>query len=327
MEKIGILGGGVWGCALAKLLSKNNVNIFVRDEKLAFSINEKKITPKLKYLTFNNNVKSTLNINDLSNVDYLFIALPTQNIRDVLKNYSLKNDNKKIIIASKGIEIDTKLFLSEVVKEVLGVNNISILSGPCFSHEVAQNLPTAVTLATKKKETFEEINKIFDNKNFRLYFSDDLIGCQLGGAIKNIYAIAAGISNGLNLGENAKSALISRSFAEISRLGVKLNANSKTLFGLSGLGDLILTCNSLKSRNTHFGHLIASQNKISIEEHLKSLDTTEGYFTVKAVNKIAEEKDIDMPIMKAVYNILYNQADIKNELSLLLHRSSKTEIN
>ena len=327
MKKIGILGGGVWGCALAKLLSKHSVNIFVRDENLANSINKKKIAPKLKYVTFNENVRSTLNIEDISEVDYIFIALPSQNIRNVLKNYSHFSNKQQLIIASKGIEIDTKFFLSQVIEKLLTTSNISILSGPCFSQEVVQNLPTAVTLASKNKDNFDKINDIFDNKNFRLYYSDDLIGCQLGGAVKNIYAIASGISNGLSLGENAKSALIARSFAEITRLGLALKANANTLFGLSGLGDLILTCSSLKSRNTHFGHLIASQQQISIEDHLKSQDTTEGYFTVKAVNKIAEEKNIDMPIMKAVYNILYKHSDIKDEINKLLERSSKSELN
>ncbi len=327
MEKIGILGGGVWGCALAKLLSLNQVNIFVRDQKLANSINEKKIIPKLKYTTFNDNVLCSSNIEDLSDVDYLFIALPTQNVREVLSHYQSNNKDLQIIIASKGIEIETKLFLSQVVEEIFKTNNISILSGPCFSQEVVQNLPTAVTLASKNIENFDKINNIINNKNFRLYFSEDLIGCQLGGAIKNIYAIAAGICNGLSLGENAKSALITRSFAEIARLGTVLNANPNTLFGLSGLGDLILTCNSLKSRNTHFGHLIASQQQISIEDHLKSQDTTEGYFTVKALANIAEEKNIDMPIMKAVYNILYNHSDIKDEINQLLERTSKAELS
>ena len=327
MKQIGILGGGVWGCALAKLLSKNQVKIFVRDEKVLNLINNQKIIPKLKYVTFNDNVKATLNIQDLGMVDFLFIALPSQNIREVLSKYSIENKNLQIIIASKGIEIESKLFLSEVVQNILNTNNINILSGPCFSQEVVQNLPTAVTLACKDQDIFNKINQIFDNKYFRLYFSDDLIGCQLGGAVKNIYAIAAGMSNGLNLGENAKSSLITRSFAEISRLGVALKVNSKTIFGLSGLGDLILTCNSLKSRNTHFGHLIASQPKINIEDHLNSLETTEGFFTVKAVMKLAEEKKIDMPIMKAVYNILYMHNDINDEIKQLLERTSKSELN
>ena len=166
---------------------------------------------------------------------------------------------------------------------------------------------------------------MFGNKNFRLYFSDDLIGCQLGGAVKNIYAIAAGITMGLNLGENARSALISRSFVEISRIGKFFKVKSDTIFGLSGLGDLILTCNSLKSRNTIFGSLIASQQQISIEEHLKAQETVEGYFTVKAVKKIAEEKNISMPIMEAIYNILHNHNSIEDEINKLLNRPTSDE--
>ena len=325
MKKISILGGGVWGSALAKLLSNSSVCIFSRDEKIVQSINEHKFNPKLKYAVFNENVTATSNLTDLQEADYLVIALPSQNIREVLKKYSMKNKSQQIIIASKGIEIETKLFLKDVVGEFINTENISILSGPCFSHEVAQNLPTAVTLASPNRKIFNDINLLFVNKNFRLYFSDDLIGCQLGGAVKNIYAIASGITNGLNLGENSKSALISRSFAEIVRLGSVLKINSNTLFGLSGLGDLILTCNSLKSRNTHFGYLIASQQKISIEDHLRSQATPEGYFTVKAVKKIAEEKKVDMPIMEAIYNILHNHNSIEDEINKLLNRPTSDE--
>ena len=283
MKKIGILGGGVWGSTLAKLLSNNEVMIYARDEKIISSINEYKINPKLKYVIFNDNVKATSDISKLKNYDYVFITLPTQSVREVISLYGKCENHQKIIIGSKGIEIDTQLLLYDVISSMTSSKNISVLSGPCFSNEVAQNLPTAVTLATKNKNTFDDINLLFNNNNFRLYHSNDVIGCQLGGAIKNIYAIASGITMGLQLGENAKSSLISRCFAEIIRFGEALGANSNTLFGLSGLGDLILTCNSLKSRNTNFGHLISSQQKVSIEEHLKSQETTEGYFTVKAV--------------------------------------------
>jgi len=327
MKKIGILGGGVWGSALAKMLSTFKVCIYARDERIVSSINNYKLNPNLKYATFNKNVSSSLNIKDLEDSDYLFIALPAQNIREVLLRYEMINKDQQIIIASKGIEIESNLFLSDLVKNLLDTNNINIISGPCFSDEVAQNLPTAVTLACSSREIFDEINSLFTSKNFRLYFSDDIIGCQLGGAIKNIYAIAAGISIGLNLGENAKSALIARSFVEISRLGKAFKANEKTLFGLSCLGDLILTCNSIKSRNTKFGNLIASQQKTSIKDHLKSLSTTEGYYTVKAVKLIAIEKKIDMPIMDAIYNILYNKCSISNEIEKLLNRPSADEID
>ena len=327
MKTVGIIGGGVWGSALAKLLSNHHVLIFSRDIKVVDSINKQKLNPRLKSTAFNDNVKATLDITELASSDYLLIALPVQKIRETLKEFPIKNKNQQIIIGSKGIEIDTKLFIKDVVSELFNSKNISIISGPCFSHEVAQNLPTAVTLASNSRDIFEDINDLFKNKNFRLYFSDDFIGCQLGGALKNIYAIAVGITNALNLGDNAKSALITRSFVEMSRLGNVLGANQKTLFGLSGLGDLILTCNSLKSRNTYFGYIIGSQQKISIEDHLKSQQTTEGYYTVKAVYEIANEKKIDMPIMNSIYNILYNGFNIDNEVNNLLDRSVKKEID
>jgi len=325
MKKIGILGGGVWGSALAKILNKNNVVLYARDQKIVKSINNFKINPNLKYATFNDNVTATTNLSDLKDCEYLIIALPTKEIREVIKSLGKISTNQHIIIGSKGIDIKSKMFPYDIVKTILNTDNISILSGPCFSIEVAQNLPTAVTLATNNINMFNEINLLFSNKNFRLYFSDDITGCQLGGALKNIYAIAVGITIGLNLGENAKSALISRSFAEIIKFANLMNAKSQTIFGLSGLGDLILTCNSLKSRNTSFGQFIGSHQKIDISGYLKTLETTEGYYTVKAVHEISLEKNISMPIAEAIYNILYNSSSITDEINTLLNRPATKE--
>ena len=322
---IGVLGGGVWGCALARVLSQNKVKIYARDENLVKSINDHKINPKLKYSSFNENVSATLSLNDLQNVKYLFIALPAQNIREVIQNSSLHNKNHHIVVCSKGIEITSSKFLTDVVKEVLPYKTLSILSGPSFSNEVSQNLPTAVTLATNKKINFEEISNLISSKNFRMYYSNDLIGTQLGGALKNIYAIAAGIAQGLNLGENAKSALISRSFVEMTRFAEKFRANKNTLFGLSGLGDLILTCGSNSSRNTQFGIKIASSKYDNFSDLLQSQEVTEGYYTVEAVYNIAKQNKIEMPIMESVYNILYKQYDLKDELIRLLNRPLKDE--
>ena len=318
--KIGIIGGGVWGSALARLLSVNKVCLYTRNPKAVYSINEHHFNPKLKYVTFNKNVTATSDINKLNNSDYLFIALPSQNIRETMSSFNSTNTNQEIIIASKGIEISSTLLLSDVVKQSCKNINVSVLSGPCFSDEVAQNLPTAVTLASKNKKTFEKVSSLFNNNNFRIYYSDDVIGCQIGGALKNIYAIGAGITMGLNLGENARSALITRSFIEISRFGKSLGANQQTIFGLSGLGDLILTCNSMKSRNTKFGQLIASITSPDFDDILKSQEITEGYFSVKAVKIIADQKKIDMPIMNSIYNILYNNFSIKDEINNLLQR-------
>ena len=324
--KIGIIGGGVWGSAIAKLLSNNKVCIIARDSKIVTSINEHRFNPRLKYAVFNENVSATADLNEANNMDYLFVTLPSQKIRDVLSKVDLSNKNQEIIIASKGIEIESCCFLSDVVQEITKNENINILSGPCFSEEVSQNLPTAVTFASRNKKSFENINTLFHNKNFRVYYSDDLIGCQIGGALKNIYAIAAGITLGLNLGENAKSALITRSFVEITRFGEAMGAKKQTIFGLSGLGDLMLTCSSLKSRNTKFGQLISSTNSPDIDDILKSQQITEGYYTVKAVKNIADDKKIEMPIMNAIYSILYSQHNIKEVINNLLERPIKDEI-
>ncbi len=317
---IGILGGGVWGSALARVLSKNKVIIYARDEKIVKSINEHKINPKLKYSSFNENVTATTSLKEIRNVKFVFITLPAQNIRDVIKDSSLHNKNHHIIICSKGIEISSSKFLTDVFQEMMPFKSISILSGPSFSNEVSQSLPTAVTLATKDKKDFENISKLIPNKEFRIYYSNDLIGTQIGGALKNIYAIAAGIAEGLNLGENAKSALISRSFAEMTRYAKIFKADKNTLFGLSGLGDLILTCSSKNSRNTQFGIKLASSKYDNFLDLLKSQEVTEGYYTVKAVYNISQNKNIDMPIMESVYNILYKQHDLKEEISNLLSR-------
>ena len=322
---VGIIGGGVWGSALARILSKNKVIIYARDENIVKSINEHKINPKLKYSSFNSNVSATIDINFLRNVQFIFIALPAQKIREVLKTSDLDSKNKHIVICSKGIEISSSKFLTEVIKDVVSYKKISILSGPSFSNEVSQDLPTAVTLATNNKKNFEEISNLIDNKNFRIYFSNDLIGTQIGGALKNIYAIAAGIAEGLTLGENAKSALITRSFAEMTRFAEKFGANKHTLFGLSGLGDLILTCGSNNSRNTKFGIKIASSKYENFSDLLVSQEVTEGYYTVEAVYNIAKEKKIDMPIMEAIYNIIYKRYNLKEELIKLLNRPLKDE--
>ena len=321
---IGILGGGVWGSALARILSQHKVIIYARDENIVKSINEHKINPKLKYSSFNENVSATSSLSDFTEVTFLFIALPAQKIRKVFKELKI-NKIKNIILCSKGIEISSSKFLTEVINELTNYKTISVLSGPSFSSEVSQNLPTAVTLATEKKKDFDKISELITSKNFRMYYSPDLIGTQIGGALKNIYAIASGIAEGLNLGENAKSALISRSFVEMTRFAEKFKANKNTLFGLSGLGDLILTCGSHSSRNTQFGIKIASSKYENFSDLIQSQEVTEGYYTVEAVYNISKKNNIEMPIMESVYNILYNKYDLKEELIKLLNRPLKDE--
>ena len=317
---IGILGGGVWGSALAKLFSNQEVLIYTRDKKVMNSINDHHFNPKLKYAVFNNNVKATNDLEEIAKKNIIFIALPSQSIREVLSKSYFQNLEADIIIASKGIEISSSMFLSHVVESLIKPKSLSVMSGPCFSDEVAQDLPTAATFASSDPSIFDTISTMLKSKKFRIYYSDDIIGCQIGGALKNIYAIAAGISDGLNLGENARSALITRSFVEISRFALFFKSKKETLFGLSGLGDLMLTCNSSKSRNTNFGIKIANIKHKNFEKELDENAITEGYFTAKAAIKIAFDNHIEMPILESVFNILYNGFDIEDEINKLMSR-------
>ena len=317
---IGILGGGVWGSALAKLFSNQEVLIYTRDKKVMNSINDHHFNPKLKYAIFNDNVKATDDLEEIAKKNIIFIALPSQSIREVLSKSYFQNLDADIIIASKGIEISSSMFLSSLVASLIKPKSLSIMSGPCFSDEVAQDLPTAATFASSNTSIFDTISGMLKGKKFRIYYSDDIIGCQIGGALKNIYAIAAGISDGLNLGENARSALITRSFVEISRFAIFFKSKKETLFGLSGLGDLMLTCNSSKSRNTNFGIKIANIKHKNFEKELDKNAITEGYFTAKAAIKIASDNGIEMPILESVFNILYNGFDIEDEINKLMSR-------
>ncbi len=317
---IGILGGGVWGSALAKLFSNQDLLIYTRDKKVINSINDHHFNPKLKYAIFNDNVKATDDLEEIAKKNIIFIALPSQSIREVLSKSYFQNLDADIIIASKGIEISSSMFLSNVVESLIKPKTLSVMSGPCFSDEVAQDLPTAATFASADTAIFETISGMLKSKKFRIYYSDDVIGCQIGGALKNIYAIAAGISDGLNLGENARSALITRSFVEISRFALFFKSKKETVFGLSGLGDLMLTCNSSKSRNTKFGIKIANIKHKNFEKELDKNAITEGYFTAKAAIKIALENRIEMPILESVFNILYNGFDIEDEINKLMSR-------
>ena len=317
---ISILGGGVWGSALAKLFSNQKVLIYTRDKNVMNSINEHHFNPKLKYAVFNDNVQATDDLEEIIKKNFIFIALPSQKIREVLEKSCFKNLKADVIIASKGIEISSSLFLSQLVETLIKPKSLSILSGPCFSDEVAKDLPTAATFASSNSAIFDKISMMLSGKKFRIYYSEDIIGCQIGGALKNIYAIAAGISDGLNLGENARSALITRSFVEISRFAMFFKSKKETIFGLSGLGDLILTCNSSKSRNTNFGIKIANIKHKNFEKELDKNAITEGYYTTKAAIKIASENNIEMPILESVFNILYNGFNIEDEINKLMSR-------
>ncbi|PPR79471.1 MAG: Glycerol-3-phosphate dehydrogenase [NAD(P)+] [Alphaproteobacteria bacterium MarineAlpha2_Bin1] len=326
--KIGIVGGGAWGTALGSNLSINNKNVLLwsRNKKVVNSINEmnynKIYLPNIK---LNKNLKSTDAKEKFRNFDILIFVVPTQHIRSILNLFKNIISNKTTIInCSKGIERKTLLFPSSIFEEQLPRSPFAILSGPTFASEVAKGKPSALTLACNSNLSHNGLAKKLSSDSLRFYFSDDLNGVELGGAVKNIIAIAAGITYGANLGENARAALISRGLAEINRLGMALGARSETLMGLSGLGDLILTANSIKSRNFSLGNALGQG--IRLNEYLSEKNSiTEGLFTTEAAVCLAEKLKVEIPIIKAVNFILKGKKDLKDTLKEFYLRPFKFE--
>jgi len=297
-----ILGGGRWGCALASHLGRlgHKILVFEKNPTIIDLINTGKHPyvegVELKGVQATHDLEEALNFSD-----YIILALPVQVIREVLKGKSLRG--KRIISASKGLEISTKKRVSEVLLEIDPEVEVFCLSGPSFASEVSKGLPTALVLAGKNREEMERIRGWISSEGFRVYLSTDLVGVELGGALKNVIAIACGISDGLGFGENARASLITRGLAEMVRVGVSLGARRETFYGLSGVGDLFLTASSSQSRNRSFGYMLGQG--LSVEEALKRLNqTVEGVHTVKAVYELSESLNIHAPISLAVYKIV-----------------------
>jgi len=325
--KIGVLGAGAWGTTIALLLSKkNNVLLWANEKKVVQEINLKhKNDIFLKGFKLNKKIKATNNLNDFTKIDFLFVVVPTQYISKTLKKLKdTLNKRCMIINASKGIEISSLSLISEIINNHFPKNPISILSGPNFAKEIASGKPTASLIASKSISDSKKISKLISSSHFRPYLSNDIVGAQICGAMKNVYAIGCGIITGKKFGDNAVASIISRSFAEISLVCKKLGGKPETLMGLSGLGDLFLTCSSDKSRNFSLGLKIASGKKTSTL--LKSKKTVaEGAHTVKAIHKLSKKLKIDLPINNEIYKILYLNKDIDKSISELLNRPLTTE--
>ena len=325
--RIGVLGAGAWGTTIALLLSKkNNVLLWANEKKVVQEINLKhKNDIFLKGVKLNKKIKATNNLNDFTKIDFLFVVVPTHYISTTLKKLKgTLNKRCMIINASKGIEISSLSLISKIINNHFPKNSISILSGPNFAKEIASGKPTASLIASKSISDSKRISKLLSSSHFRPYLSNDIVGAQICGAMKNVYAIGCGIITGKKFGDNAVASIISRSFAEISLVCKKLGGKPETLMGLSGLGDLFLTCSSDKSRNFSLGLKIASGKKTSTL--LKSKKTVaEGAHTVKAIYKLSKKLKIDLPINNEIYKILYLNKDIDKSISELLNRPLTTE--
>ena len=323
MNKIGIMGSGAFGTGLAATLAKanNNVVLWGRNSNHIKDINSKNMNARyLPNIKLPNNIFATSNFNDLKSVDALLMVTPAQHLRETLKSFDYKNLNCPLIVCSKGIEKSSGKLQSEIIKEVLGNKQCAALSGPGFAIELAKGMPTALTLAADDTELGASLQSMLSTETLRLYLSNDLLGVQLGGALKNVFAIASGIVVGSNLGESARAAVITRGFAELSRLTHAMGGKLDTLNGLSGFGDLTLSCTSQVSRNFSYG------KQLSRSGNLKPGETVEGIDTALITLKLAEKYKVEMPIASQVASVLSGQTTIEIALSELMKRPLKSEI-
>lgn len=329
MAKVGVIGAGAWGTALACAMQRagNDVLLHAHENNVADIINQTHInTVYLPDIELNSKIKATHRLDDIIDSDVVLLVSPAQFIRDICRQLKpLWKKGTPALICAKGIELNSGELMSEILAEELPEAKIGILSGPTFASEVAKALPSACTLAMNQMAHAIEIAEIIGSPYFRIYASDDVIGAQIGGAVKNVLAIASGMISGKGFGDNARAALITRGISELSRLGIAKGAKPATLMGLSGMGDLTLTCNSMQSRNFSLG--VALGKGQTLENILKNRTAvTEGIFTARSVCKLAESLNVDMPICKAVNHILNENGDISTVIKDLLARPFKTEI-
>ncbi len=330
--KIGVIGAGAWGTALANLLAEKGfeVDLWALETEVCADILEARENKVfLPGIHLSQNLKPS---NDLDKVathkDMLVFVVPSHVFRSVAEGSVYHpGENTLIVTASKGIENKTHLTMSGVLQQLLPPrlhNQIAVLSGPSFAMEVAQKIPTAVTVAARTQEVGRRAQTMFATQYFRVYTSYDVIGAELGGAVKNVMAIAAGISDGLGLGYNTRAALITRGLAEIQRLGIRLGANPQTFMGLAGIGDLVLTCTGKLSRNWTLGHKLGQG--IRLEDILSETRTVaEGVRTTKSVYNLSRDIGVEMPIAEQVYRMLYENLDPKEALRILMSRHLRQE--
>lgn len=330
-KKIGVIGAGAWGTALAQALSSGgkNVILWAREEEVAQALRDKREnTVFLPGVKLDEKLKISSNLEGTTKTaDILLIVTPAQHVRATLE---LMKENltpkQPIVICSKGVELETGKLLSQVVEKVLPNSPVAILTGPSFASEIARGLPSAVTIASDNADLRRDLQEAIGVKHFRPYVTEDIIGTQLAGAIKNVIAIACGIVIGRQMGESARAALLTRGVAEIARLAVAMNGKRNTLLGMCGVGDLTLTCTSMQSRNYSLGFALGEGKKL--EEILKTRKSvTEGIYTAKATLSLAKKNAVDMPITEAISKALNGDISIDEAIEEMLNRPFKYEMS
>ena len=334
MKKVAVLGAGSWGTALAIVLADNqhDVRLWTYRKEQAEEINQTHKNKKYLDVDLPHSIKAYHNLKEaVKDVDAVVLVVPSKAIREVTRQLNDIMDHRDFLLihASKGIEPGTLKRVSEMIDEELegyAYENIVVLSGPSHAEEVALRQPTTVTVSSINMDHAKKAQDLFFNESFRVYTSTDIVGIELGGALKNIIAIGAGISDGLGYGDNAKAALITRGLAEISRLGTSLGANPLTFLGLPGVGDLVVTCTSVHSRNWRAGHMLGKGK--SLETILDEMGmVVEGVNTTKAAYELALKQNVEMPMTKGIYDVLFNQKNPRDIVEKLMTRDKREEMD
>jgi glycerol-3-phosphate dehydrogenase (NAD(P)+) len=322
--KVGVLGGGAWGTALAQIAAEGGETLlWAREPEVVESVNsghENRLF--LPGIRLDPAIRATADLAALAGCDALLVVTPAQHMRAVLK--ALPPLRTPLILCSKGMEEATMELMHDVAHEAQPHAPVAVLSGPTFAHEVAARLPAAVTLAVEDRSVGERLRDRLARPWFRPYLSDDVVGAEIGGAVKNVLAIACGVVEGRGLGQNARSALISRGFAEMTRFGLARGARAETLAGLSGLGDLVLTCSSTSSRNFSLGKGLG-EGRTAAELLADRRTVAEGAFTAPVLHRAARQAGVDMPIVAAVCALLAVEAGVEEVVGRLLARPLRSE--
>lgn len=324
--KTAVVGSGSWGTALALCLLNNghNVTLWSHNPQKAEEISKSRINPSLKDVLLPDTLEVTANPSCVSGCDMVVIASPSFAIRSICNSIkTFLRPDTVVVSVTKGIENNTLMRMSEIIKEETGIDAV-VLTGPSHAEEVSRGIPTACVAACEDKNKAELVQNAFMSDTFRIYTTPDVVGAELGGAIKNVIALCAGVIDGVGCGDNTKAMLITRGLTEMARLGVSMGASKETFAGLAGVGDLTVTCTSRHSRNCRAGVLIGQGmpiSKVISESH----GVVEGYYATKSVYSLAKRNSVDMPIVNAAYSVLYDGVSADSVIELLMKRTRKAE--
>lgn len=332
VSEAAVLGAGSFGTALAELLARQGIGVrlWFRDADNAAEMNRTHKNPKyLRDFTLSSEIEGTASIEEaVTSSQLVVVAVPSQVVRPTLRSIEKRLPKVPLLLAAKGIENDSLMTMAEVVVDVLGPeaqNRVAVLSGPSFAQEIVRGYPTAVVVASQPEGLAQEISQLLFSDSFRAYSSADVVGVELGGALKNVLAIASGATTGLGLGDNTRAALLTRGLAEITRLAVAKGAHPMTLAGLAGVGDLVLTCTGALSRNRALGQALGEGK--TLEQAIAQVrEVAEGVRTTLSAYKLAQKLKVEAPIIEAIYKVLYENIPVKRAITALVRRQPKSEL-